>query len=133
MSIYDNAFNAIKFVFLNRLRYDIINILDDFQDLDLSKIKLVCKVEFKKRTITMNDFPVILRKKVVYLKITNIQDFLKVVKDNEMWSLELFDCKTVCTRKIFNHWDYPSIKLYNSCKCIEPKNNIYEVSWLDRH
>lgn len=133
MSIYDNAFNAIKFVYLNRLRYDIINILNDFEDLNLLKTKLVCKIEFRNRTIVMSEFPFILKKKAVYLKINNIQDFLKIIKDNEIWHIELFDCKTLCTRKLFDHWDYPTIKLYDYCKCLEPKKNLYEVSWLDRH
>lgn len=120
MSVYENAFNAIKFVYMNRLRYDIIDILDDFSDLNLLKTKLVCEIAFRKRAIIMNDFPFSVRKKIIYMKISNIQDFLKIIKDNDIERLEIFECKTVCSRKICNNW-HPTIKLYNSCKCLEPK------------
>ena len=131
-NVYENAFNAIKFVYLNRLRYELIHILDDFQDLDLQKTKLVWEVGFRKKIITINDFPVASRKKQsVFIKVSNMMELLKIIKENDIEEIEIFDCKTRCTRKLPHPWDNPNIKLHSSCKFLEPKKNVYKVSWID--
>lgn len=129
------VFNLVKFFYLYGKKYDVIDIIGGFNDLDLSKKRMVFSVNFRGRKLIMKKHPmspIILKKNPVFLSVTSIGDFLNLIKENEIDSLQLLSNKTKCTRKIFDHWDYPRIKIYRYCKILGETNKDYTLSWMDK-
>ena len=134
MSLYDIVFNLVKFFFLYGKKYSVIEILGGFNDVDLSKKRMVFSISFRRRKLIMKNHPmnpIILKKNPVFLSVSNIQDLLNLIKENEIENLQLLTNKTKCRNKIFDHWDYPGIKIYQYCK--REINDDYALSWMDKY
>lgn len=132
MSLHDRVFDIVQFTYLKGHKYSVHEILSGI-NIDFQKKRLVFKISFHARKLIMSDFPVTLHKATVFVSICNIEDIVKFIKENEIAELQLLDFKVKCTRKLFNHWDYPSIKIYKYCKCFDVPKEMYFVSWLDKH
>lgn len=109
MSLFDKIFNIVKFFYLYGNKYSVIEVIGDMNDLDFGKKRIVFLVKTKK--LVMSNFPVTLKKYQIYMSVSKIDDFLKVIKENDISDIQLLDCKTKLSKKLFDHWDYPSIKI----------------------
>ena len=135
MSMHDVVFNLVKFFYLFGKKYSVIEILGGFDDIDLRKNRMVFSVCFRKRQLIMKNHPIspiILKKNPVFLSVSNIEDFLNLIKENEIESLQLLKNKPKCTFKMFDHWDYPGIKIYKYCKYLKEDQPNYNLSWMDK-
>lgn len=105
-----------------------LNPLFDFEDeltgLNLKKIKesYVFGMTTKTGYIEMEGIFFHLKEPKFYIsvKACKLRDFLIFVRTSHIKYIELYVSRSRCTKKMYNHWDFPSLKIYAKCKVFEP-------------
>ena len=130
------------------LRYDVLSLVrkvaldptfqfeSELEQLKLKKVKgsYIFGMTTKNETIEMEGIP--FRYKVpkfyVSVRAAKMYDFLVFVKTANIKYIELYITRTRCSKKMYNHWDYPSLKIYANCKIYEPYYGYYCYIELDQ-
>lgn len=98
-------------------------------ELNLSKNKksFVFGLTLQSEWIEMEGIQFRLKKKKFYVSVQacKISHFLDFIKTNKVVYIEVYCSRTLCSKKWFDHWDWPSLKFYPYCKKYNPLWGYY--------
>ena len=99
------------------------------KNLNLEKVKqsFVFGVIMKNDHIEMEGIKMRLQYQKIYISVKgcHLYDFLVFVRISEIRYIELYVSRTHCSRKLYNHWDFSTLKIYSNCKIYQPYFGYY--------
>lgn len=120
-------------MFHSTLCYEILSLVRDLTEdplwfefeeklnaLNLTKNKtvFVFQLTLPSQCLDMSGIMMQLKKNNFYVsvKACKLSEFFKFLRLTKVTYIEMYVSRTSCSRKWFDHWDYPSLKFYPYCK-----------------
>lgn len=120
--------NLVRKVALNPL-IDLNEVFDELENLNLKnkrKAYVFCMTTTN-NYIEMEGIPFQLKQPKFYVsvKVNKLKELLSFVYTSKIKYVELYLSRVSCSKKLYDHWDYPALKIYYKCKVHEPHFSYY--------